>query len=144
MDNHFSESVLTLLLTAGWYPGRKVIPPIEAASPFTLFSRAEELLVEFGGLHIGKCGPGRDFATSDVEITVTGMNHLARELPEYEERFDVRLCPIGKYCHRHGYLLTDVIGRIYALSEIADDFRLFAATFSQALESLLLGCYVNE
>ena len=139
MDNQFSESVEAILHAAGWYPGRKVDALSGIVSPFTLFSAAEEVLTEFGGLHFGSCGPGTDCAASDVEIRADFTNHLAPELIRYEQSLNTRLFPIGFFQHGHGYLIIDSDGSIYVLSAMSGEFRPFAPNFSEALESLLFG-----
>lgn len=139
MEWRFPEPVEAMLRAAGWHQGHQVALACSGAMTFQVFARAEEVLREFGGLHIGACGPGSDCARSDVRIHADGMGHLTPTLAEQEALLQTRLCPIGSFQHEHGHLIIDSEGRIYTLSAVSGEFRSFAPTFSDALESLLLG-----
>jgi SUKH-3 immunity protein len=136
MTARFSPSVLEILQSAGWFEGRNVKPCGESSWPFALFAKAQGVLSEFNGLHFGKCGPGIDFATSDVEIDPNLALHLAPELRAYETSRGTRLFPLGEVHRGHGFLVIDEQGNMYLLS---DELEPFAPSFSQALEKLLLG-----
>ena len=129
-----SSIVAAILARAGWYQGRDVPLPLFAPDGLTLFPVAEAVLREFG-----ECGPGVDFATSDVVIDPGVAVHLKSELDEYGRPLGTRLFPLGEVHRGHGYLVIDEQGRTYLLS---DELSPLAASFSQALESLLLGVRV--
>jgi hypothetical protein len=132
----FSPAVVDLLRRAGWQEGRIVANALLAPGQFALFPRAQEVLAEFGGLHVGECGSGIDCATSDVQIDPRLCVHLAAELKSLEEALKTRLYPLGEVHRGHGYLILDELGRTYLLS---DELEPFTATFARCLELLLLG-----
>lgn len=134
-----SSAVAAILARAGWYEGRDVPLPLFAPDGLTLFPVAEAVLREFGALRFGRCGPGVDFATSDVVIDPGLAVHLKAELDECGRPLGTRLFPLGEVHRGHGYLVIDEQGRTYLLS---DELSPLAASFSQALESLLLGVRV--
>ena len=138
--NSPSPRVTEILAKAGWYPGRSV--PISPFIPdgFVPFREAETVLREFGGLHLGDCGAGVDFARSDVEIDPRLADHLKAELAEHEQPLGARLLPLGEVHRGHGYLVIDERGRTYLLF---DELSPLAPSFSQALESLLLGVRID-
>ncbi|RWD26788.1 MAG: hypothetical protein EOS34_32690 [Mesorhizobium sp.] len=55
-------AVLPIFAAAGWFSGRKV--PVSPAVPAN--HPAAAILSEFGGLNVGKLGPGMECARSDV------------------------------------------------------------------------------
>lgn len=134
-----STAVTAILERAGWHEGRDVPLPLLAPGGPTLFPVAEAVLREFGGLRFGHCGAGVDFATSDVVIDPGLAVHLKAELDGYGRPLGTRLFPLGEVHRGHGYLVIDEQGRAYLLS---DELSPLAASFSQALESLLLGVRV--
>jgi hypothetical protein len=123
-----SSAVAAILARAGWYEGRDVPLPLLAPDGLTLFPVAEAVLREFGGLRLGECGAGVDFATSDVVIEPGLAVNLKAELDEYGRPLGTRLFPLGEVHRGHGYLVI--------LSDVSSPL---AASFSQAIESLLLG-----
>jgi len=135
MADRFSEAVTKMLLKAGWTEGRKVDPVHGLSEPSAVFPKAEEILTEFRGLHVGKCGAGVDFARSDVEFE-PDLSLLA-ELKEHEASTGARLFPLGEAVRGHIYLIVDERGEIYLLVE--GELEAFAPSFPQALEMLLLG-----
>jgi hypothetical protein len=89
MADDFSSAVLEILRRAGWHEGRNVtaiVPPPQ----FSLFPCAQDVLAEFGGLHIGECGAGVDCATSDVNLDPHLATHLTTELKEFESSLNTR------------------------------------------------------
>lgn len=137
--NSPSSAVAAILERAGWYEGRDVPLPLFAPDGLTLFPVAEAVLGEFGGLRFGKCGAGVDFTTSDVVIDPGLAVHLKAELDDLGRFLGTRLFPLGEVHRGHGFLVIDEQGRTYLLS---DELSPLAASFSQALESLLLGVRV--
>jgi hypothetical protein len=139
MVDRFAMPVLDILRRAGWFEGRNiaVAPPPQ----FFLFPKANDVLAEFGGLHIGQCGSGIECATSDVQIEPSLATHLSSELNGAEQSLNVRLFPLGEVHRGHGYLIIDEYGRTYLLS---DELSPFAPTFVRSLELLLLGMKANS
>jgi hypothetical protein len=136
MENKFSQATKEILRKAGWFGGRNVTQTLAPAIQLELFPKAQEVLSEFGGLHIGECGPGIDCATSDVNISPDLCVHLTNELKDRSVRIGKRLFPLGEVHRGHGFLVIDEDGRTYLLS---DELVLHGATFWDSLEALLLG-----
>jgi len=136
MTDRFLEPVVDILQAGGWMEGRNVSYRACVPAEFVLFPKAEEVLSEFAGLHLGNCGPGIDCATSDVEIDPSAASHLVSDLLKFEGILNARLFPLGEVHRAHGYLVIDEYGRTYLLN---DELSPFASTFDEALELLLLG-----
>jgi hypothetical protein len=134
--NSLPPAVTEILTKAGWYPGRSVPTSPLIPDGFVPFQEAEAVMREFGGLHLGECGAGVDFARSDVEVDPRLAAHLKAELVEHEQTLGARLFPLGEVCRGHGYLVIDELGRTYLLN---DELSPLAPSFIQALASLLLG-----
>jgi len=135
-QDSFSPLVADILRRSGWFEGRDVSRSLSPPPRFALFPKAEEVLKEFGGLRFGTCGPGVDFAASDLVIDPGLAIHLKEELKDYERAAGSRLYPLGEVHRGYGYLVIDELGRTYLLS---DELVPFAASFSRTLEMLLLG-----
>ena len=136
MLNEFSEEAKVILRKTGWFEGRKVAQAVPTLINLELFPKAQEVLSEFGGLHIGDCGPGVDCATSDVNISPDLCVHLAQELKERSKGIGRKLFPLGDVHRGNGYLVIDEDGKTYLLS---DALVLHAQTFTESLEALVLG-----
>lgn len=107
----------------------------ESAS-LSIFPMAQNILREFGNLHVGSCGDGVDFATSDVDFNLQTMVDLESEMKDFKEARGISLIPLAAVHYGHGFLVVDETGRTYLLS---DELEEFAPTFDDALEMLLLG-----
>jgi len=136
MSDRFSKPLLKILRKGGWFEGRYVSPALISPPELELFPKAQEVLSEFGGLHVGECGPGIDWATSDVEIAPRLGAHLAPELKEFEMSLGVRFFPLGEVHRSQGYLVIDDNGKTYLLN---DELMPLAPSFAEGLERLLLG-----
>ena len=134
--SRFSEVVRNYLITAGWYEGREVFNKVKIPEGFKLFPAAIKVLREFGNLHIGECGKGKDCAKSDVRVDPSWEEGLELLLEPYSVEFGFKLLLIGRFHHEHSHLVLDEFGRVYALD---DEFDPLATSFDQALEVLLLG-----
>ncbi len=135
MNKRFPHKVQTLLRAAGWVPGRAVALQSDLPNGFVLFPRAKEVLEEFGGMHIGRVGPGKECATSDVEINpalAAGLSLCSASRTDA----GALLYPIGEFHHGHAILLIDDTGRVHMYF---DHLEPFADSFDQALCKLLLG-----
>jgi hypothetical protein len=118
---------------AGWYPGRKRRAPasIPPGHP------AAELLAQFGGLTIGRCGAGAECATSDIHFGPVGP--ADPDIRIWNALLGTTLIGVADVHHGHGELYVDSLGRYYGLSGIHDAFCFEGSTFSEAVEGLLLG-----
>ena len=117
MAHKFSRHVLDLLQKAGWFEGRNISLVTFSPTQLGLFTQAQEVLREYGGLHVGECGPGIDCATSDVHIDPSLTVHLEPELKDYEKKLGTRLFPLGEVHRGHGYIVIDEQGKTYLLSD---------------------------
>ena len=135
-QDQISPAALDILRESGWYAGRDVSPSFMLPVQFTTFQEAEKVLKEFGGLRIGKCGAGIDFAAGDVEIDPGLAVHLKKELDDYERALKLKLYPLGEAYRGDVYLVIDERGQTYLLS---DELAPFAPSFPRTLEMLLLG-----
>ncbi|HSF96563.1 MAG TPA: SUKH-3 domain-containing protein [Thermohalobaculum sp.] len=118
---------------AGWFAGRRVdvdhrVPPDHPAFP---------VLASFGGLTVGKVGPGRECAASDIRFEYTPPSiSVANEMPELG---CLRLIPVGLVHHQHGELAIDRIGRTFHFSIVHDAMSFGGDSWQEAVERLLLG-----
>ena len=136
MADRFSQTVLTFLRRAGWQEGRKVSQFLISIPGLSLFAKAQEVLTEFGGLHIGEYGPGLECAASDVNLDPHLAIHLGPELRNHESSNGLRLFPLGEVHRGHGYLIIDENDHLYLLS---DELTPYSNSFVDGLEALLLG-----
>ena len=134
--NRFSDITKELLIRAGWYEGRNVFNEVHIPKGFIIFPVAIEVLQEFGNLHIGVVGAGKQCATSDVEVNPCLGEGLEILLAPHETKLGRRLYPIGEIHNGHGALILDEVGEVYLFF---DDLMPYATSFKQALEMLMLG-----
>jgi hypothetical protein len=138
MPDRFTLPVVDLLRSAGWYEGRTVSDTLELPPEFSLFSQAQVVFAEFGGLHMGQAGIGIDCAKCDVEIDPCLGSHLAPHLKRHEQSLKTKLYPLGEVVGGHAYLVIDEQGRTY-LYHLGGELAPKAPTFARGLELLLLG-----
>jgi hypothetical protein len=132
------------LREAGWRPGRRVSPErvreweaALAADGFALHAAAEPVLSEYGGLHVGRVGPGVECAASDVDLNpvlaVGERDRFARLLPEPHGR---SAYPLGEAHHGHAFLCISATGEVFAFMD-----EVFARwpSFGAALRDLVVG-----
>jgi hypothetical protein len=134
----FPDAIYQLLSHSGWYEGRDVLDKVRIPEGFELFPAAEKVLREFGNLHIGACGPGKDWATIDVELDPLLGEGYEEDLAECEERLGVKLYPLGEGCNGHEEIIIDEQGRVFEW-QLFDELAPCATSFDRALEVLLLG-----
>src|SRR3954464_7384875 len=85
----------SLFRTAGWFPGRAKSVDVRGLRELKTFALAAGLLSEVGGLHVGRCGPGRDQAASDIRFlshASAGDRSTVANRPEFA---DEDLFPLG-------------------------------------------------
>jgi SUKH-3 immunity protein len=131
-------SVRPLFIAAGWRPGRALSIVCDELEALRSYPLATEVLGAFGGLHVGKCGHGRDCATSDILFTTRPSREgrwcvIDRESPGDD------LFPLGEAHRAHLELFLDAQGRLFAYA--IPDGRLWVVgeSFSEGVERLLLG-----
>lgn len=129
------EIVRPLFESAGWRPNRKIAPSIRPVE-VPAYRVGRELLEEFEGLHVGKVGPGRDWAASDIDFNPAD----AEDLMSSFSISDDSLCPIGSYHHGHGMLYVDADGALYGGDTIGKrGIFLIAPSFADGVTNILLG-----
>ncbi|CCE05873.1 conserved hypothetical protein [Bradyrhizobium sp. STM 3843] len=126
-------TVQSMFVAAGWKPGRE--SDIDVRVPQS--HPAYRILKELGGLHVGRCEPGVECATSDLAF---GFLEGDREIVSvWNELLRSRLVGIAEVHHRHGWLLIDEAGQCFGASQIHDAFYYEGPSFGVALEGLLIG-----
>jgi SUKH-3 immunity protein len=136
--NSLPESCLQLFEAAGWFPGRSVDVHFDRLESLRSYDLAEPLLREFGGLHVGKCGPGRDCATSDIEFS----RHLSvadRYAVSALESPGSDLFPMGQAHLGHLELFLDERGRLFAYGVPDGSLQVVGESFFEGVERLLIG-----
>ncbi|MBL8203785.1 MAG: SUKH-3 domain-containing protein [Blastocatellia bacterium] len=134
----FSDEVDRLLVKAGWFEGRDVLDQVRLLEGFTPFAAAQQVLREFGNLHIGSSGAGIDCARSDVEIDPSLIAGGEELIAEFENKLGIKLTPLGEAHNGHLIFLMDEQGRVFA-SWLFHDVFPYAKSFDRALETFLLG-----
>jgi hypothetical protein len=127
-----------LFKSAGWFPGRTVEVRFDRVEVLRSFPIAAGLLREYGGLRVGKCGPGRDCATSDIEFT-TAPSLKDRDAVSALETAGDDLFPIGSAHHRHMELFVDSAGRLVAYGVPDGKIYTVGESIIDGIERLLLG-----
>ena len=133
MKGRIPAEVEAMLHSAGWFEGRSEFP-LELPSDYTLFPSARIALEEFGGLDVGACGPGTNFARCDIQFDPNAAEGLASIVSVTDE--GLRLYPLGEATHGHAYLLIDEKGAVYLYF---NHLKKFGSSLDEALVSLLLG-----
>jgi len=136
MQEKFSKQLRDELSKAGWHEGRCDEVSYYDFPGMELFPAARVVLSEYAGLNFGKSGPGKECATSDVQIDPSLGAHLTQELDEYYRKHGKRFYVLGEIHRAHGYLLIDESGATYLHS---DELLYLAETFEQGLEKLIHG-----
>ncbi|HEY7236305.1 MAG TPA: SUKH-3 domain-containing protein [Gemmatimonadaceae bacterium] len=141
-EARFDPPVDSLLREAGWRPGRNVAETVarwESAldeDGFTLHAVAKNILLEFGGLHVGRSARGVDRARADIRFDPTLAIGQRDDLESFTELRGRSVYPLGEVDGGHGFLVVADDGRAFlVMDEIYDRWT----TFDAALRGLLLG-----
>ncbi|WP_327136060.1 SUKH-3 domain-containing protein (plasmid) [Streptomyces sp. NBC_01343] len=117
MMPRFSSEIEGALRAAGWFPGRQVDISAwrNSMQGFPMHVAAEEILREFGGIHVQVSGPGvtcmRTPFEFDPELAVGEEDRFL----ELSRRFDCSLFPVGMKDSGDFFLAIDEDGTVYAL-----------------------------
>ena len=137
----FPSSVRPLFEQAGWRPERKVAPSIRHINA-QAYLLGWTILSNLQGLHVGKSGPGRNCAASDIDFD-PGVAEDWLEGPFGIS--DHSLCPIASYHNAHGALYIDGDGALYSGDLIGDSgIKLISKSFSEGVANVLLGIRTSE
>lgn len=139
----FSPQAEETLRQAGWYPRRQV-PAMVASWKKTLmlsdgiemFSTAERVLLEFGGLRIDQQGPGVSSAREPFTFDPPCAIHEGDRFTDFSTVLRTRLYPLGEASGGYYFWAIGESGDVYLLM---DDLRLLGTTIEAALEKLLIG-----
>ena len=93
---------------------------------------ARQILAEFGGLTVGKPGPGVAQARGSIAFDPTLLVGESDRFP------GSGLYPLGEVDGGHGFLLADIGGRIW-VSYLGSDAHTTGADIDDALDRILLG-----
>jgi hypothetical protein len=133
------KSCLWKFLRAGWYPGRRAwFTRFDGLESLASCKLGTALTREFGGLHVGRTGPGRDHAVSDI--------YFYRR-PSAEHRYAVKtieqagddLFPLGEAHEGHMELFLDARGRLVVYGVPDGSLAVVGESFGEGVERLLLG-----
>ncbi|BDM64279.1 hypothetical protein NFHSH190041_17310 [Shewanella sp. NFH-SH190041] len=122
---------------AGWYEGRDI--ELDNLLDITIASHlaAVKILKEYGGLSVGKTGPGRDCAASDIKF-YTRPHYEANGLCKEWEAKVGNLVVIANAHHQHIIVLVDSQSNLYIFTA-SDEQLYYGGSFSETTAKLLLG-----
>jgi len=130
---YITPDVRSLFVLAGWQSGRCM--GVSARIP--RLHPARNILEEMGGLHIGRCGPGIECATSDLAFHPCEADQEI--IATWSELLGSKLIEVAEVHHCHGWLFVDESERCFGASQIHDAFYYEGRNFGEAVERILLG-----
>lgn len=133
-----TESCRTLFGSADWSPGRRIEVEYDRLDSLGSFALADAVLREFAGLRVGKVGPGRDCAVSDIEFDSRPSIDHRYAVAELEPA-GADLFPIGEAMNGYTELFIDTAGRVFAYGVPCGSLSCVSDSFLDAVERLLLG-----
>ena len=128
-------AILEMFVKSGWKASSLDFDALPAEHPK---ATAERIIAQFRDLHVGSVGAGRDLPASDVYF----YSHLRPEVSLVAEpwlEITGMLWGIGTAHHGHMIILTGAQGEFYAFTDPDEQLYSLGATFSEAMERLLLG-----
>lgn len=132
------DSCRGMFESAGWTPGRRVEVMYDRLESLSSFTLADSILREFAGLRVGRSGPGRECAASDIEFhSLPSVDHR-HAVPELDPA-GADLFPLGEAHNGHLELFLDQNGRVFAYGVPDGVLRCVGDSFREAVERLLLG-----
>ncbi|MBS0371273.1 MAG: SUKH-3 domain-containing protein [Proteobacteria bacterium] len=130
------ELIEPLFKEAGWSTGFVVSPP--EWGPMSASQRASAIIEKFGGLQVGKTGPGTEQAAADVcfySEPRPEVSAIANSWPETAGRCEA----FGTAHHDHIVLLVNDEGTYFAFTDPDDSLYSLGASFGEAMKTLLWG-----
>lgn len=124
--------------SAGWFPGRRVEVKYDRLDPLASLAIADAILREFAGLQVGKAGPGRDCAASDIEFYLRPSVDHRYAVAELEPD-GADLFPLGEAMNGHTELFLDAAGRVFDYGVPCGSLWRVSDSFLDAVERWLLG-----
>lgn len=139
----FSPEAEETLRRAGWYPGRQVQALVAAwkeilmlSDGVEMFSSAERILLEFGGLRIDQHSSGVLCACEPFTFDPTLAVYEGDRFSDFSIVLGTRLYPLGEASGGSYFWTIAENGAVYLLM---NDLRLLGTTIEAALEKLLTG-----
>jgi hypothetical protein len=143
MSNRFDKFVTETLINAGWFEGRKVESivsdwktQIKATDNFEMFSKAEEILNEFGGIKVEQKGLGESYPRTTFEVNPSLTVGEEDRLLHQSQIIKQKLYPLGEVFGGYYFLTVSEDGRVFGISDHA---LLIGKTFDEALNNLIIG-----
>ena len=140
--SRFLPEVERILRKAGWYPGRTIPAAtierwanrLESPAGYQFSGAAWKVLAEFGDLHIGAVGIGKDYASMDLHVDPVLCTD---EEERFRQAVGKPVFPIGDASGSHLFSAVDDDGVLYLVweYEVVGDPK----PFDNALQALLLG-----
>jgi hypothetical protein len=146
--SRFSKNVQTVLLEAGWMPGRFAKNEMEiwnrklTSKEFELFPAARDVLLEFGGLNVVQHGPGDEFAREPFNLDPLIGEYEADFFVSYSKVIGEKLFPLGENIGGYALLAIGESGKIYSLA--GGIVWLVGNTIDDALEHLIRGFGIHQ
>ena len=101
-----------------------------------MFSSAESVLLEFGGLRIDQRGPGVSCAREPFTFDPTAAVYEGDRFSDFSTVLGTRLYPLGEASGGYYFWSIGENGDVYLLM---NDLKLLGTTIERALEKLLIG-----
>jgi hypothetical protein len=143
MSDRFDKFVTERLIKAGWFECRKVESlvsdwksQIKATDNFEMFSMAEEILNEFGGIKVEQKGLGKGYPRTPFEINPALAIGEADRLLQQSQVIKQKLYPLGEVFGGYYFLTVGEDGRVFGIS---DHTLLIGNSFDEALNNLIIG-----
>lgn len=118
---------------AGWFHGRSVDVDrnVPRAHPAFVILRA------FAGLNVGKTGPGKECATSNIEFGLPPCRD--ENVDAWQLALNTEFVCLGEYHCGHGQLWLDNKSRLFASGLVAPMMLFVGKSFAEGVEALLNG-----
>jgi hypothetical protein len=136
----FDNFVENILIQSGWYYERKEKLLVSnwksqllATDNLYMFPKAEEILLEFGGIKIEE---RENYSKQSFEINPTRVIYEGDRILEYADLLKINLYPLGESFGGYYFLVVSEDGRIYWLM---DGIFIMGNNFDEALTKMILG-----
>lgn len=142
-DKRFSDFVIGVLRTSGWFPGRNIGDllltwrrELSDSDGFEMFPQAEAALSEFGGLIVNQSGAGVTCAREPFSLIPTLAIYEGDRFAEFSDSLGMKLYPLGEVSSGNYFLSMGEDGRVFLIMQ---DIQMLGENIERALESLIIG-----
>ena len=133
-DKYITE----LFIKAGWHEGRQFnLETQPSGSISAAYGNAVSVLREYGGLHVGEVGAGREMSASDIAFR-TDVLDFGREFHNYWESRKLSLFAFASAHHDHMLLIVDAKNEFYIFTD-PDEQLYKVGSFDETVKRVLLG-----